>query len=67
MSIQVNVKSKVSNKIKYFSRKSYVGERGTFLNTSNFYFLLPISRESIALGSNFRIGDFDGFTPFEVP
>ena len=27
-----------------------------------FYFLLPISRESIILGSNFRSGDFDGFT-----
>ena len=32
-----------------------------------YYFLLPISRESIALGSNFRNGDFDGFTRFEVP
>ena len=31
-----------------------------------FYFLLPISRESIAFGSNFRNGDFDGFTRFEV-
>ena len=33
----------------------------------NYYFLLPISRESIVLGSNFRSGDFDGFTCFEVP
>ena len=32
-----------------------------------FYFLLPISRESIVFGSNFRSGDFDGFTRFEVP
>ena len=32
-----------------------------------FYFFLPISRESIVLGSNFRSGDFDGFTCFEVP
>ena len=32
-----------------------------------FYFLLPISRESIAFGSNFRNGNFDGFTRFEVP
>ena len=32
----------------------------------NYYFLLPISRESIAFGSNFRNGDFDGFTRFEV-
>ena len=32
-----------------------------------FYFLLPISRESIVFGSNFRSGDFDGFTCFEVP
>ena len=29
-------------------------------------FLLPISRESIVFGSNFRNGDFDGFTRFEV-
>ena len=33
---------------------------------SPFYFLLPISRESIVLGSNFRSGNFDGFTRFEV-
>ena len=33
----------------------------------SFYFLLPISRESIFWGSNFRSGDFDGFTRFEVP
>ena len=32
-----------------------------------FYFLLPISRESIVFGTNFRNGDFDGFTRFEVP
>ena len=32
-----------------------------------FYFLLPISRESIVLVSNFRSGDIDGFTCFEVP
>ena len=32
-----------------------------------FYFLLPISIESIVFGSNFRSGDFDGFTLFEVP
>ena len=31
----------------------------------HFYFLLPISRESIVFGSNFRNGDFDGFTRFE--
>ena len=32
-----------------------------------FYFLLLIpSRESIVFGSNFRNGDFDGFTRFEV-
>ena len=31
-----------------------------------YYFLLPISRESIVFGSNFRNGDFDGFTRFEV-
>ena len=33
---------------------------------STYYFLLPISRESIVLGSNFRNGDFDGFIRFEV-
>ena len=32
----------------------------------HFYFLLPISRESIVHGSNFRSGDFDGYTRFEV-
>ena len=32
-----------------------------------FYFLLPISRESIVFGSNFRHGDFDGFKRFEFP
>ena len=32
-----------------------------------FHFLLPIRRESIVFGSNFRNGDFDGFTCFEVP
>ena len=31
-----------------------------------FYFLLPISRESIVFGSNFRNGDFNGFTRLEV-
>ena len=31
-----------------------------------FYFFLPISRERIVFGSNFRNGDFDGFTRFEV-
>ena len=31
-----------------------------------FYFLLPISRESIVFGTNFQNGDFDGFTRFEV-
>ena len=36
-----------------------------FLNLD--YFLLPISRENIVLGSNFRNGDFDGFVRFEVP
>ena len=30
------------------------------------YFLLPISRESIVFGSNFRNEDFYGFTRFEV-
>ena len=42
-----------------------------FLEVKNkpfpFYFLLPISRESIVLGSNFQSGDFDGFTCFDVP
>ena len=41
----------------------------SFLQLMNFtfyYFLLPISRESIVLGSNFRSGDFDGFTRFDV-
>ena len=32
-----------------------------------FYFLLHISTERIVLGSNFRNGDFDGFTRFEAP
>ena len=33
----------------------------------SFYFLLPIRRESIVFDSNFRSGDFDGLTRFEVP
>ena len=37
-----------------------------FRPSHHFYFLLPISRESIVFGSNFRNGDFDGFTRFEV-
>ena len=38
-------------------------------NPSNwsYYFLLPICRESSVFGSNFRNGDFDGFTCLEVP
>ena len=32
------------------------------ISSVNFYFLLPISRESIVLGSNFQREDFDGFT-----
>ena len=32
----------------------------------DFYFLLPINRESIVFGSNFRNGDFDGFTVFKT-
>ena len=32
-----------------------------------FHILLPISKESIVFESNFRNGDFDGFTRFEVP
>ena len=36
-------------------------------NMNHFYFLLPISRESIVFGSNFRNGDFKGFTRFQVP
>ena len=31
-----------------------------------YYFLLPISRESIVFGWNFRSWDFDGFTRFEI-
>ena len=38
----------------------------TYTMDKQFYFLLPISRESIVLRSNFRNGDFDGFTRFEV-
>ena len=33
----------------------------------SFYFLLPISRESIIFRSNFWNLDFDGFTRLEVP
>ena len=35
--------------------------------SDSFYFLLPIIRESIVSGSNFRNVDFNGFTCFEVP
>ena len=37
-----------------------------FLILHIFYFLLPISRESIVFGSNFWNRDFDGITRFEV-
>ena len=32
------------------------------LGNNTFYFLLPLSRESIIFGSHFRSGDFDGYT-----
>ena len=35
-----------------------------YILTTIFYFLLPISRESIIFGSNFRDSDFDGFARF---
>ena len=45
-----------------------INTRGaTSISFCNYYFLLPISRESIVFGSNFRGGDFDGLTRFEVP
>ena len=35
---------------------------------SVYYFLLPMhGRVGVVFGSNFRNGDFDGFTRFEVP
>ena len=34
---------------------------------TNVTFLLSLIRESIVFGSNFRRGDFDGYTRFEVP
>ena len=37
-----------------------------FNSKEYFYFLLPIHRESIVFGSNFRSRDFDGFTSFKV-
>ena len=40
--------------------------RIVFSKSIHFYFLLPISRESIVFGSNVRNGDFDGFARFEV-
>ena len=36
-------------------------------NNNLYYFLLPISKENIVFGSNFRRGDFDGFMRLEVP
>ena len=40
-------------------KQAFLLDRWLYLR---FYFLLPISRESIVLGSNFQNGDFDEFT-----
>ena len=51
----------------YNSHKYFIGICRPCMILFNFYLLLPISRESIVLGSNFRNGDFDDFTHFEIP
>ena len=48
----------------------YHGKILTFIELVKFsfyYFLLLMSRKSIVFGSNFRNGDFDGFSLLKVP
>ena len=52
-----------AEKIIYYSTETLLH----YFKYIHFYFLLPISRESIVWGTNFRSGDFDGLTRFEVP
>ena len=58
-----SAKNKVTILVRMYLQKS-VSEFQIYIEY--YYFLLPISRESIIFGSNFRNGDFDGFTRFEV-
>ena len=53
--------------VKGFSQYFCFKLRGNMRIKNVYYFLLPISRESIVFESKFRNGDFDGFTRFEVP
>ena len=50
--------------IQFWHQESYYAT--TYIEKNIYYFLLPISIESIVLGSNIRNGDLDGFTRFEV-
>ena len=49
-------------------RKTYIYLFKKKKSSALFTFSYPCNgRESIVLGSNFRNGDFDGFTRYEVP
>ena len=54
------LKSKSENQAMFIFRKLQI----TLEKNALFFFLLPISRESVVLGSNFRSGDLDGFHTF---
>ena len=58
--------SKNLKKLSLGEQVQYDNRNYVYQETLNFYFLLPISRESNIFGSKIRNGDFDGFTLFKV-
>ena len=60
-------KSKILRNSRCYDKLFCVLDWSFVKKCKHFYFLLPISRESIVFGSNFRNGDIEGFTRFEVP
>ena len=54
----VNENISFPKRIVLFQRRQLVKKISEFF----YYFLLPVTRESIVFGSNFRNGDFDGFS-----
>ena len=73
LSIYINEMHKKKKKVTYCSllyKEDNKSKLIQFISISlylyNYYFLLPTSRERIFFRSNYRSGDFDGFTRFEV-
>ena len=53
--------------LNFYRTYSFIADTELYVNFP-FYFLLPIhGRESVVFGTNFRKGDFEGFTRFEAP